>query len=76
MRLMRLPGVDGVQRGINDVAGLARGQRDLHGLPVANFADEDHLWRLAQRRPQPGGEIRKIPPQLPLGEGRLARAGA
>ena len=71
-----LAGIDGVQGGVDDVAGLGGGEGDLHGLAVADFADEDDLGRLAQGGAQAGGELREIAAELALGEGGLLRAGA
>ena len=53
------------------MAGLGRGERDLDGLAVAHLADEDDLWRLAERRSQSRGEGRGIAVQLPLVHGAL-----
>ncbi|MCY1241326.1 hypothetical protein D9M72_542210 [compost metagenome] len=38
-----------MQRGQAQVAGLGVLHRVLHGLAIADFADQDHVGRLAQR---------------------------
>ena len=48
------------------MAGLGRGERDFHGLPVAHFADEDHLGRLAQGGAQPVWVRVEVGAKLPL----------
>jgi len=46
-----LAGVDRVERGKDDVAGLGGGERHFHRLPVADFTDENRLGSLPQRGP-------------------------
>ena len=70
MRLMRLPGVDRVQRADDEVPRLGGGDGDFRRLAVAQLTDEDHLRRFAQRRAQADGERGKIVAQLPLAERR------
>ena len=63
--------VDGVQGREHEVAGFGGGQRDLHRFAVAHLADEDHLRRLPQRRPQGQRERRRVAVQLALVHGAL-----
>ena len=49
-------GPGGVEGGKDEVAGLRRGDRGLHGLQVAHFPHEDHVGILAER---PAQTIRK-----------------
>src|SRR5439155_19121914 len=67
----RLGGVDGVERGEDEVTGFRRGQRYLDGFAIAHLADQDDLRRLAQRRPQRRREGRRVAVQLPLVHRRL-----
>ena len=53
------------------MAGLGRRQRDLDGLAVAHLADQNHLRRLAQGRPQRKRERRRVAVQLALVHGAL-----
>ena len=48
MRSRRLVGVVRVQRRQAQVPGLGEGDRILHGFPVTDLADQDHVRRLAQ----------------------------
>ena len=48
----RLSGINRVQRAQNKVTGFRRAQRNLHGVAIAHFADENYLWRLTQRGAQ------------------------
>ena len=67
-------GVDGVQRAQDQMAGFRRAQGDFHRLPVAHFADENDLRRLAQRGAQAVGVGVKINAQFALVErGLLVR---
>ena len=50
------------------MAGFSRPQPDLDGFTVAHLADQNHLGRLAQRRPQPMSVSVKIHAQLALVE--------
>ena len=61
-----LGGVDGVERREHQMAGFRRGQRDFDRLAVAHLADQNHLRRLTQRRPQRERERRRIGVQLAL----------
>ena len=61
-----LGGVNGVQRGHDQVAGLGGFQRDLDGFAVAHLADQDDLGRLAQRGAQRQREGRRVAVQLAL----------
>ena len=61
-----LSGVDGVKRGIYDMPGLGGRHRDFHSLPIANFANEDDLGRLAQSGAKTAREIGKILAELAL----------
>ncbi len=72
--VQRLVGVVGVQGGDGQVAGFREGQRVLHGLAIANFADKDHVRRLAQGVFQGGVEAAGIHPHLPLVDDALAVA--
>ncbi len=40
-------GVDGVERGENEVAGFGSFEGDFDGFAIAHFADEDDFGRLA-----------------------------
>ena len=44
----RLVGAVGMQRAHAQVPGLREGDRVLHGFGIANFADQNHIGRLAQ----------------------------
>ena len=52
--------IHGVQRGQHQMPGLRRSHRDHHRFRVAHLPDYDHVWRLAQGRPQCGGKVRRI----------------
>src|SRR5436190_4240908 len=66
-----LPGIDCMERAENDVTSLGRGHRDFHGGAVANFAHQNHFWRLPERGPQAGREIGEILTELALVEESL-----
>ena len=61
------PRVHGVEGGQDQVAGFGRGQADLHGFPVAHFAHQNDLGRLAQGRSQATGEGVEVGPHFPAG---------
>ena len=63
-----LAGVDGVQRGQNQMAGFGGRHADLHGFAVAHFADQNHFRRLAQRGAKAAGKRVEVDSQLPLVE--------
>ena len=44
--------------------GLGGGERDPHRLGIAHLADDDHVGRLAQRRPQRGREVGRVDADL------------
>ena len=52
----RLGGVQGVDGGEDEVAGLGSGQRRPDGLLVAHLADQDHVGVLAQDAAHRPGE--------------------
>ena len=66
-----LRGVDGVERGEDQVPGFGGGERDLDGLAVAHLADQNHFWRLPERGAERQREGRRIAVQLALVDGRL-----
>ncbi len=72
--VQRLVGVVGVQGGDGEVAGFGEGQRMLHGLAVANFADKDDVGCLTQGVFQGGVEAAGIHANLPLVDDALAVA--
>ena len=51
------------------MARLRRAQRDLHRIPVAHFAHQNHLGRLSEGGAQAAGEAVEIRPQFALVEG-------
>ena len=53
-------GVDRVQRRENEVASLSSFEGDFHRLAIAHLADQNHLGRLSQRRPQSQSKVRGI----------------
>ena len=55
--LNRFRGVQSVQGGKNQVAGLGREQGCGDGFEVAHFANENHVGILAQSGAQRGGEV-------------------
>ena len=61
--------VDGVQRGINQVAGFGRFERHFDRFAVAHFADQNQFRRLPQRGAQSQGEARRVAVQLALMNG-------
>src|ERR1051326_9022725 len=65
----RLAGVDRVERAEDKVAGFGGGERDFHRLAIANFADQDHFWRLTQRRAQPIRESADITAEPAMTDG-------
>ena len=71
--------VDGVSRphrvhgGEDQVAGLGGREGHLHGVPVPDLPDKDHVGGLTQGRSQPVSEGVKVPAELPLVEGSLDR---
>ena len=66
-----LAGVDGVQGAEHQVAGFGGAQGDLHRFPVAHFAHQNDLGRLAQGGAQAVGEGVEIRAQLALVDGGL-----
>ena len=63
-----LPGADGVQGAVNRVAGFPGRERNLHGLAVADFADQDDLGGLSQGGAQAVGKGVEVAPQFALAE--------
>ena len=61
-----LRGVNGVQCGENKMARFGGFERDLNGFFISHLAHQDHLWRLAQRRPQREREAGRVTVQFPL----------
>ena len=61
-----LRGVDGMQRGKHEVAGLGRLQRDFNRLLVAHFAHQNDLGRLPQGRAQRQRKAGRVAVQLAL----------
>jgi hypothetical protein len=55
-----------VHRREDQVPDLSGGERDAHGLRVAHLAHHNHVGRLAHRRPQGRGKVRRIDPDLHL----------
>ena len=66
----RLIGAVGVQRGQAQVTGLREGHRIFHGFAVADFADQDHVGRLAQGIFQRGVPVFGIDPDFAVGDRR------
>ena len=66
-----LRGIGGVQSGHDEVPGFRGFQRNLNGLAIAHFANQDHFGRLAQSGPQRQAEARGIAVQLALVNGAL-----
>ena len=56
----------------HEVSGLACRHRHLHRLRIAHFADDDHVWRLAERRPERGRKVGRVNPHLDLLDEGLA----
>lgn len=56
----RLPGVDGVQRAHDEVAGFGGAQSEFDGFAVAHFADQNDLGRLAKRGTQAAGKLVEV----------------
>ena len=48
------------------MAGFSGGYGNAHGFRIAHFADDKHIWRLAQRSAQSGGKIRRVMPDFNL----------
>ena len=63
--------IRGIQTGKDQVAGFRSFQNHFDGFPIAQFADQDHLRRLSQRRPHRQGKVRRIAVQLSLVDGGL-----
>ncbi len=68
----RLGRVEGVHRGEDQVAGLGRAERRLHGDQVADLPDHDHVRVLAQDAPQGAGERVGVEAHLALVDQRAA----
>src|SRR5882672_10602769 len=66
--IQRLVGAVRVQRREAQVAGLGEGDRVLHGLAVADLADEDDVRRLAQRVLEGGRPGHRVDAHLALGD--------
>ncbi|MCY1435404.1 hypothetical protein D9M71_514990 [compost metagenome] len=66
--LQRLVGVVGVQGRQAQVAGFGEGHGVVHGFPRADFADHDHVRRLAQGVLQRHFEGLGVQPHLALGD--------
>src|SRR4029077_3602131 len=64
-------GIDGVQRGKDQVACFRRFQRDFDRFAVAHFADQNDLGRLPQGGAQSQGECRSIAVEFALMYGGL-----
>ena len=62
-RLTVSDGVDGVDGGEDEVAGLGRRERGVDRLLVAHLADEDHVRVLAQDAAQGLLERRRVHPR-------------
>jgi hypothetical protein len=70
--VQRLVGIVGMQRGQAQVPGLGVGNRVLHGLAVADLADQDDVRGLAHRVAQGGIERRGVQPDFALVDQRPA----
>jgi hypothetical protein len=67
-----LVGVVGVDGGQAQVSGLGVGHGVLHGIPIADLADHDHVRRLAQRVLQGRLPVIGVQAHLALGDDALA----
>ena len=61
-----LRGVNGVQRGKHQVAGLGCFQRNFNGFTVTHLANQNNFWRLPQRGPQRHRKRRRVAVQFTL----------
>src|SRR5256885_6744425 len=74
--IQRLIGAVRVQRCKAQVAGLGEGHRVIHGLPVADLADQDDVGRLAQGGLERGLPVHGVHADFALGnEAALVRVG-